>query len=264
MKRLFDRLLYKIAIIIVVILFIVAFREMVYTDSTVGAFFSSLIGQIPFAKVISDNVCKILKFKQTLPIADINSVLSDALRLVIMACIQPVIIDILTKIFLPFPRITNQILMTSYKRYEMQEEYMNSLSYKIKELLLNIIAVPLLAIMASYLTAQFFVKLKMLWGDNGIIAAGTIIIVLLVILSILQLCLKDVWFGRAIVWRLVITLFTNIANMFVINTLCVSILLALMGRVSSQIVGSIAALVLWMIIFDFALQCMKRAIAGCR
>lgn len=104
----------------------------------------------------------------------------------------------------------------------------------------------------------------MLLGDNGVIAVGIIIIVLLVTLSILQLCLKDVWLGRAIAWRLVITMFTNIANTFVINILCIAILLALMGGVSSQIAGSIVALVIWLIIFDFALQCMKRAIAGCR
>ena len=56
MRDWLDKFIYKIIVIIAVVLFVSAFRQMVYTDSSVNAFFSSLIIQIPFSKLISDYV----------------------------------------------------------------------------------------------------------------------------------------------------------------------------------------------------------------
>lgn len=253
---------YKMVVIITVILVIVGFRELIYTDSTVGAFFSTLIGQIPFAKLISDNVCKVLKFKQNIPIISTVSVMSDLLRLAIMALIQPVVMGFLTKIFLPVRRHTNQILLTTYAEYEMQEKYMNSFSYKIKELALNIIAAPLMALLAAGLTSQFFKILTDRVGNTGVISMGTVMIVVIVGLSIIPLLKAGMSVGRSVTWRLLITLASSMVNTFMTNALCIVVLLTVLGGVSEQIAGSILALVIWLIAFDCAMTPLKRAIVG--
>lgn len=262
MKSLFDKAIYKIIVLILVVVAVVTFREMIYTDNTVSTFFSSLIGEIPFAKMISDNVCKVLKMKNALPIMNYSSVMSDLLRLAIMACIQPVVIGLLTKIFLPVPQCRNQIIIGAFKPYELREDYMNSLSYKIKELLLNIVAVPILAVMSSHITSYFFSNIDAWVGEAGTVIAGIVTLLMVIGISIIPLVSRGVKLGVAVLWRLSVTLLSKMMNTFITNVLCMTILIALTGGVSSQIAGSIMALIIWLIIFDLGMQCLKRAIVS--
>ena len=147
MSKLFDNMLAKFFAVIVIILFIVGFREMILTDRNVSNAFGELMGILPFAEPIVNAACTILGYQYEIPIISTSSVLTDLIRLAFMACLQPIVIGILTRIFLPIP--------SGLDVYQ-QEEYMNRLGYRIKELILTVIFTPLLAAFASSLSSAMF------------------------------------------------------------------------------------------------------------
>lgn len=140
MSKLIDKLLYKILAIIIIILFIVAFRELIVTDKDTSIAFGTLMGLLPFAKVISDVVCKILKYQYSIPLITTSSFLTDLIRLAFMAFIQPLVVGLFTAIFLRIP--------SSYTDYHDREKYMETFGYRVKELMLTVLTAPILAIIA--------------------------------------------------------------------------------------------------------------------
>ena len=147
MSKLFDKFLTKMLAVIVIIVFIIGFREMILTDDNTATAFGALMGMLPFAEVVTDVICKIMRYQYEIPVISTASVWTDLIRLALMACLQPIIVGLLTAMFLPLPAG-----MDSYER----EVYMDSFRYRAKELLLTIISAPLLALVASWFSAFLF------------------------------------------------------------------------------------------------------------
>ena len=103
MSKLMDKLLYKILAIIIIVLFVVAFRELIITDKDFSTAFGALMGVLPFAKIISDVVCKILRYQYSIPLITTSSLLTDFIKLAFMAFIQPLIVGLFTALFLRIP-----------------------------------------------------------------------------------------------------------------------------------------------------------------
>ena len=66
MSKLFDNMLAKFFAVIVIILFIVGFREMILTDRNVSNAFGELMGILPFAEPIVNAACTILGYQYEL------------------------------------------------------------------------------------------------------------------------------------------------------------------------------------------------------
>lgn len=242
-SKIFD----KVIIVIVVILFVVGFREMILTDDMTGSAFGELIGMLPFAKELAEPISSILKCQYAVPIISNATVVESLLRLSIMACIQPLVMWTLTKIFLPLP----EYLKHSYD----MEAYMNSFSYKAKELLINIIFCPLLAIGAAWLAAYAINALTGVLGSvGGILASIGAIITGLGLSTIPLIVIGGKTLGFAIIWRLLVTVLPKILEVFVTGTLCVAIYVAAVGGVQSQIIWSVVWLILWLIVSGFGIK----------
>ena len=261
MSKLFDKLVSKILAVIVVVLFVAAFREMILTDSSTSTVFGALMGTLPFAKVIVDAVCKILKYRYEIPVLSASGTVNDLLRLAVMAFLQPIVMGPLTRIFLPIPR-QNQILATSLRSYEMAEAYMNSPRYRIKELLLKIISAPLLALAASWITAWIFEFIQNSFGGVATIFLGLVSVILLGALSLGPLVMSGVAVGTAIAWRILITFGSKMITTFGTNVLCLAIYVAILGGVSHQVAMTVAALIIWLIFMDFGVKSLQKAIVG--
>lgn len=249
--RIFDKLI----IVIIVILFVVGFRELILTDELVGTAFGELIGLLPFAKELVEPISSILKCQYEVPIISSTSIIGSMLRLTMMACIQPLVMWVLTKLFLPLP---------SYLRhsYDM-EEYMNSFDYKLKELLLNILSCPVLAVGAAWLSAYAVGFLSNMLGTvGGILASLGAIVTGLGLSTIPLVVIGGKTLGFAILWRLLVTVLPKLLEVFITSTLCIAVYVAAVGGVQVQIFGSVSLLILWLIIYGIGFKLMVQSLTG--
>ncbi|OUQ46895.1 hypothetical protein B5E64_02425 [Drancourtella sp. An12] len=254
MSKLIDKLLYKILAIIIIILFIVAFRELIVTDKDTSIAFGTLMGLLPFAKVISDVVCKILKYQYSIPLITTSSFLTDLIRLAFMAFIQPLVVGLFTAIFLRIP--------SSYTDYHDREKYMETFGYRVKELMLTVLTAPILAIIASWFSTWLFSYFANTFGDVVSVILGILSVIILGTVSIIPLLIGGVAVGTAILWRIIVTLLSKMGTTFITNAMCLWVYIAILHGVEGEIATSIIALILWLFIMDFGMNCLKYAIVA--
>lgn len=254
MSRLFDKLFSKLLAVIVIVLFIVGFREMILTDEDTYTAFAALMGMLPFAEVLSEVVCNILKYQYEIPIISTSSVIIDLLKLAVMACLQPLVVGILTAIFLPVPG--------SLRDYALREEYMSSFSYRAKELVITVISAPILALTAAWFTSWLFNYFTTTFGNVLSVVMGLLSVVLLSAASLIPLLIAGVTVGTAIAWRLLVTLGSKMVTTLVTNALCLAVYVALLGGIEGQVATTIVSLIVWLIIMDFGVNCLQKAVVG--
>ena len=225
---------------------------MILTDNNVSAAFGALMGTLPFAKQITDAICKVMKYQYTIPGISVSSVFTDFLRLAVMACIQPFLVRILSAVFLQVPN----------GDYYQREEYMDSLGYRSKEMILTIITAPLIAIAASNISAAIYNAIISNFSTLGAILWGIVTSLIIIGISIIPLLAIGVSVGTAIAWRLLVTLSAQMVTTFATNTICLWIYLSFTRGIQKQIVVSILSLIIWLIIMDFGMQCLRRAVVS--
>ena len=253
MSKLFDKFLTKMLAVIVIIVFIIGFREMILTDDNTATAFGALMGMLPFAEVVTDVICKIMRYQYEIPVISTASVWTDLIRLALMACLQPIIVGLLTAMFLPLPAG-----MDSYER----EVYMDSFRYRAKELLLTIISAPLLALVASWFSAFLFDLLISTFGTPGSILLGALSVIGLSAVSLVPLLVTGTAVGTVIAWRLLVTLGSKMVTTFVTDAFCLAVYVAILGGIQEHIATSIVALVIWLIIMDLGVNALQHAVVG--
>ena len=263
MSKILDKLWVKIIAIIIILLFLIGFKEMVFTDPDTSKAFGALMGSLPFAKQIADVVSTLLGFQNSIPpIISVSSVLTDIFKLPIMACVQPLCVALLMRIFLPLPHVRNQILFTGMKEYEIQEEHMSSVGYQLKELVITVLTAPVFAVVSAKIADWLFNWLSNNLGGWYAIVAGIISIIVSIGLSMIPLLIIGVSFGTALAWRLLVTLAGKIITTMVTNALCISLYIAVYNGVGSKIGQNIVALIVWLIIADIGMQLLQKAVIG--
>ena len=254
MSKLVDKLIYKILAIIVIVMFIAAFRELIITDKDVSTAFGAWMGILPFSKKISDMICKIMGYKYSIPLITTSSFITDLIRLAFMSALQPLVIGILSAIFLTLP--------SSIKDYADREDYMNSLTYKVKELILTIVTAPALAILSSHFSTWLFTYFTNTFGNTLAAILGIVSTTVLGGASLVPLLLKNVSFLTALLWRIVITFGYGMGTTYITNAMCIWVYLAICNGMEGQVATSVVSLIIWLIIMDFGLKCMQYAVVG--
>ena len=209
------------------------------------------MGLLPFAKVISDVVCKILKYQYSIPLITTSSFLTDLIRL---AFIQPLAVGLFTAIFLRIP--------SSYTDYHDREKYMETFGYRVKELMLTVLTAPILAIIASWFSTWLFSYFANTFGDVVSVILGILSVIILGTVSIIPLLIGGVAVGTAILWRIIVTLLSKMGTTFITNAMCLWVYIAILHGVEGEIATSIIALILWLFIMDFGMNCLKYAIVA--
>lgn len=239
-----SKFITKLIALVVIVVFIASFREMILTDKQVAAAFGGLLGTLPFAKVIVDAICKIMKYQYEIKVISSSGMISDFLRLAVMACIQPFVNAVLYSIFLQVPS----------GNLEIREKYMGSFGYRMKEMALKIFTAPLLAVFAAYLTAlisNYFVQ------NYGMIIStilGILTVLGVTAISLIPLLLGGLTLGTALLWRFLVTLGSKMATTCMTNALCLWVYVCLLKGVSEQIMVSIITLMIWLIVADFIVR----------
>lgn len=258
MSKILDKFVYKVLIVVVVAALWVGLRETLLTDATVSKAFGALMGELPFAKMIIDYICKLMKYSAgNVPVVSSYSVFTDFIRLLVMAVIQPLVVGLLTAIFLPMPH-RNQILTSHYTRYEEQESYMDSFGYKLKHLLIVLITTPLIAVMASKLTgiAADYVK-NNFSGIASIVLGGASALIALGVSVLSMVLLAKVSVGTALAWRLLITLGADMFKTFATEGLCLWIYVSILSGAEGQIFASIVSLILFLLVMEVGMKALR-------
>ena len=243
----------KLIGIIVVVVFIIIFRDLIITDKTVYTAFSGLLNALPFSKIIISNICRIMKYNYSLPESPTAGIGTDIMKLLIMACIQPLFVSVLSMIFLKIPsKLGSDEAISFVKRP----------SYKIKEILITIITAPILALIAAWVTTSVFDYFTN--NFNAIIATVLKVLSAIIVgtLSLTPLLLAGTAVGIAVLWRLFVTIGAKVLETFVTNVLCLWIYLAIINGIPVQVYSSIMTLVIWLLVMDFFVKFLQRTIVG--
>ena len=132
-----NKLIPKMILIIVALLLVAAVGGAITEDGNQDAF-DTAMEELPFAGPISKVLCNFMKLDKGEELLSANDLITDVLKILIMSCIHPAIARILSRIFLKLP---------AGSVYD-QEAYMETMSYRIKEL----VVLVLTAIPVAYLT----------------------------------------------------------------------------------------------------------------
>ena len=252
MSSTFSKLVSKLIAILVIVMFIVGFKEMILTNEDVSTAFGALMGTLPFADSIVDVITKVMKYKHEIPIISTSSVVTDLLRLEVMACIEPFIVAIISMIFLKVPK----------GDYYEREQYMDGMGYRAKEMIVMILTAPLIALAASYISAGIYNAITARFSTIGSVVWGIVTFVIIFILSLIPLLSIGVAIGTAITWRLLVSLLSKMVTTFMTNSICLWIYAAFLGGLRNQMIASIITMVIWLFIMDFGLQCLQKAIVS--
>lgn len=242
----------KLIALIVIVLFVVGFKELILTDDNVSTAFGGLMGNLPFAKQITDIIGKYLKYQIKVPPITPVKFIDDVLKLAIMALIQPLATRFLSFLFLRVPAGT----------IDEREKYMDGFTYKVKEMIINIISAPVIAVLAAYITSAISTQITAHFKDIYATILGIISVIIMTGISVIPLLLSGIAFGTALLWRIVITILSKMAITTITNALCLFIYIAITNDMHSEAVGCIFALIVWLIITDVGISFLKRSIAS--
>ena len=80
--------------------------------------------------------------------------------------------------------------------------------------------------------------------------------------SLTPLLIGGVAVGTAILWRILVTLLSKMGTTFITNAMCLWVYIAILHGVEGEIATSIIALIVWLVIMDFGMKCLKYAIVA--
>jgi len=251
MSKLFGNLFSKLIFLFAVILFIIAFRDSILTDDTIADAFSELMQTLPFSDFIINGIRNAININYDFPTSVTTDFATDIMKLLVMACIQPLFISLLSMIFLGIPRNLG---------VDGAERYMERPSYKIKEMLITVITAPLLAVLAALITTTIF---NFFSNSFNVIVASIMKVLSVIVaggLSLIPLLIAGTAIGTAIAWRVLITIGAKVVGTFITNAICIWLYMAIVGGVQAHIISSIVSLIIWLLVMDFGIKCLQRAV----
>jgi hypothetical protein len=264
----------KFILFLIMLVVFVTFWRQIATDDTLNKFIGEIMSNLPFSKQITDTICKVMKWNldpSSLVSGNVwgndvsqKNFLTELTKLAVLACLQPLIGRLVAATFLRMP--------SNLRDWQDREEYMDSAPYRVKEFIINLITVPLVALLASWLITQLYDWLNQTL--NGSVPQMVIIFLILVGALLLlsmngmftPLQYAQIGTGRllatGILWRLLVTAAMPLLNTFLTTALCYWIYLAFLNNSDSAKFWSIVSLIGYLLLFNIAMTAMKQAIVG--
>lgn len=254
MKRISDKLIAAFVILMIII----AFRSSILNNQSTATTFGSLLGTLPFSIFLGDIVCKMMQIPYAIPIISNSGVLQDILKLIIMSILQPVFIGILVSAFFPLPQYRGR----GWETFDAYGSYMYAPGYRAKEILLSIVAMPLLALVSawiisaisSFFVSRFGVVISNIFGLLSVALICTIIIGLIMLTSKTSMNVACEWF-------LINNILIKILTVFLMNGLCIAIYIGILAS-STLTIGFILAFIILLIGMNIATSLLRRSIVG--
>lgn len=251
MSKLFGSLASKLIGLLVIVLFVIGFKESILTDEGVSAAFKGLMEIMPFSKLIVDVICKYCGYAYKLDFTG-NSIGTEIMTLLVMAFLQPLFVRLASVLFLRMP---------SSMGIDASETFMSRPSYRIKEVLISIIITPFVAVISLFFSRWLFNYFSS--NFNSIIATILQLLSTLFVGGISIVALLGVTtLGTAIAWRGLITIGASVVNTLVTETICLWMYVSMLQGVDNTFLTGFFAIAFWFIIFDVFIQWLQRSIAA--
>lgn len=244
-----NKLIPKMILIIVALLLVAAVGGAITEDGNQDAF-DTAMEELPFAGPISKVLCNLMKLDKGEELLSANDLITDVLKVLIMSCIHPAIARILSRIFLKLP---------AGSVYD-QEAYMETMSYRIKEL----VVLVLTAIPVAYLTGVGVGAAKNALEESigAVLSSISLSAATIAVFFIsVSLFLKGgVSFGRAVLIRIFSTVIGNLLKTIVVCVITIWIYLLIKQGEYSALLAAAAALFILLGLIECGVKYMISAI----
>ena len=232
-------------LIIVALLLVAAVGGAITEDGNQDAF-DTAMEELPFAGPISKVLCNFMKLDKGEELLSANDLITDVLKVLIMLCIHPAIARILSRIFLKLP---------AGSVYD-QEAYMETMSYRIKDL----VVLVLTAIPVAYLTGVGVGAAKNALEESigTVLSSISLSVATIAVFFIsVSLFLKGgVSFGRAVLIRIFSTVIGNLLKTIVVCVITIWIYLLIKQGEYSALLAAAAALFILLGLIEFGVKYM--------
>lgn len=260
-----GRMVSKIVIAFVLVSLFLYFISMMQSEeeNMLKDTVNSVLSEVPFAESTVEVICEFIKYPAgNIQIKSTRSLFEDIMRLLVMAVIQAPVIGLLTALLLPVPKVRprNQILALPTKPYEEAETYMSRPGYKLKHLLLIVIATPILSLLASWIIGAMADWIEANFSGLWAVLMGGVSVTAVFGLSLLTLLVGNVSLKTAFLWRLLITVGGNMAKVYLIDGVCLGIYVTVVSDALGWLVPEILALFLVILIMEEAIRLMSAAV----
>lgn len=237
-------------ILVIIVSAVTAVRSDLLTGGTTYDMVVAMFDSFPFAKEMAEVAANIGKFQITLQGLSPSNILDDLTKVFAMAVVCPLAVSIVCSIFLRVPQ---------YADWYEREQYMKRFGYRIKEAIVNVIMMPicalLTAVLVSKLHAWFQVELPFL---NPNIVSLLVLVVMFVASVLVQAVESPNYVGLIVRHRLVVDLLGGILKIIGMNLICFFITLALLNDQGNVALGYVVTLMIYLA----GLELMLQAIVG--
>ncbi len=258
-----KKLLEKVFLLFIILALFIGFREEILTNKAAGKAFGELLSTLPFFKKIADLVIKYMKFSYEAPDLSAHHYIGEALKLVVMAWLQPIIVGFATSIILPIPAGPTSGLQGRRSYIGALEEYMDSPEYRFKESLIKIFCIVPTALLSGWLLGKMQ---DFLIDQLGEIGGNIILVFVFVMLAIFSLGHlvsprgRVRWsIGRAATWRGV-DLLSGILNVIITEFLLAVIYVGALSHSWKKIELGVVSLIVALVLLDVVFQSFRRVI----
>lgn len=249
MSDLITKIIIWMILAAVLISVVTGFRADIMSGGAAYDMLVATLDAFPFAAWSVQIVATIGQFGTTLQGLSPTNIIVDLTKLFTMSVVCPMIIGFCTWMLLPVP--------SSSDWYE-RERYMNRLSYRVKEALLGMLAMPICA----WLTVQII-----RWVQNWVVARFPVLNPFLVNLAIMVLALSastlmawlrgGVPLSRIVRHRLITDLLGNLVKIIGTNLLCFAIVLTILNDQWQTVLYLLVVLFVYLLGISLMVQGVK-------
>ena len=233
MSNLFTRIFIWFILIVVFVSLLTGIQASMLTGDAAYDTVEAIFSFFPFAELTVKIINTILKFPDTLNISA-GSVLMDLTKLLAMTIICPAIIGFAMRILLPLPGGNN---------WHQNEKHMRSITYRLQETLLYILAMPICAVITYFLLQLFYVKLALAFPLLPSFVISFLLFIIILALSLISpIFVHHFDFLFILRHRLVNDLLGNLLNILLINAFCFFIVLCMLNDRQNLMIGAFLTL----------------------
>ena len=246
---LFVKIIVWLILVAVLVSVVTSFRTEILSSGAAYDMMVAALEAFPFAAWCAQIVANIGQFGITLQgLAPVNIIL-DMAKLFTMCLVCPLVIGFCTLILLPVP---------NYADWYDRERYMNGLSYRIKEALLSVMAMPICA----WVTVQL-IQWVQLWVTRRFPLLHPILVNLFLMVLAFALSTLTLWmrggssFGGILSHRLITDLLGNLLKIIGTNLLCFAIVLTILNDQWQVVLYLMVLLFIYLLAVGLLVQCVK-------
>ena len=237
------------ASLFILVVCVSAFIHMIKTGTEAPEAIKLMLDDLPFAEEIVEIIEKYLGFRSGIsPIAK-ERIVSELLKLSIMAILQPLAVKGLSNIFFRSPLFS-------------EDSHSNRRSYRFKEIIVMILSAPYIAYGSAHIAKYIPYYLNSVFDPLLASVMQLASIAAAVGISTALLVAGGTVLAVALIWRISVNLLGNMILSLGISVLCWCLYISIKRGLFTEALFSVGLLILFIVIVKLILNLIMRKLAG--